>query len=147
LTIDLALIIAVLVVSTTGEILIAIPFGVFVLGMDPALAFLVAYPGNLLPMIIILALFGYLNRRFPRFFDHFAKRSGRFQKRLEGKYGWAFLFLIVLFAGTYGASTASGLLRFDKKRSFLIQSLALAFYGAVEAVFLYLGIRLIVGSY
>jgi hypothetical protein len=146
LAIDFASIIAVLALSATGEILIAIPFAVFVLGMEPVLAFLIAYPGNLLPMIIILALFGYLNRRFPRFFDHLAKRSGRFQKRLEGKYGWAFLFLIVLFAGVYGASTASGLLRFDKKRSFLIQSLALAFYGAIEVILLYLGILLITGS-
>jgi hypothetical protein len=146
LAIDFATIAAVLALSATGEILIAIPFAVLILGIDPVLAFSVAYPGNLLPMIIILVLFDYLNRRFPRFFDHFAKRSERFQKRLEGKYGWVFLFLIVLFAGVYGASTASGLLRFDKKRSFLIQSLALAFYGAIEVILLYLGIRLIAGS-
>jgi uncharacterized membrane protein len=127
----------------TGEILIAIPFGVFALGMDPMFAFLVAYPGNLIPMIILLTLFGYLDRRFPRLFDYFARRSERFQKRLKGKYGLVFLFLIIPITGVYGASTASGLLRIDKKRSFLVQSVALAFYGAVEVIALILGIGII----
>jgi uncharacterized membrane protein len=129
----------------TGEILIAIPFGVFVLGMDPASAFLVAYPGNLIPMVILLTLFGYLDIRFPRFFNSLAKRSERFQKRLQGKYGLIFLFLIIPITGVYGASAASGLLRIDKKRSFLVQSLALAFCGTVEVAALYLGIGITSG--
>jgi uncharacterized membrane protein len=129
----------------TGEILIAIPLGVFVLGMDPASAFLVAYPGNLIPMVILLTLFGYLDKRFPRFFNSLAKRSERFQKRLQGKYGLIFLFLIIPITGVYGASAASGLLRIDKKRSFLVQSLALAFCGGVEVAALYLGIGIISG--
>jgi hypothetical protein len=131
--------------SPIGEILIAIFFGVVVLGMDPSLAFIAAYPGNLVPIVVILPLLGYLDKKFPRFFNHFAKRGERFQKRLEEKYGWVFLFLIVLIGGAYGASTITGLLRLDKKRSFLIQSVALAFYGAIEVILLYLGIRFISG--
>jgi hypothetical protein len=131
--------------SPIGEILIAIFFGVVVLGMDPAFAFVAAYPGNLVPIIVILPLLGYLDKKFPRFFNYFAKRGARFQKRLEGKYGWVFLFLIVLIGGAYGASATTGLLRLDKKRSFLIQSVALAFYGAVEVVCLYLGIGITSG--
>ncbi|WXG47297.1 MAG: small multi-drug export protein [Candidatus Atabeyarchaeum deiterrae] len=145
MAVDLISIIVVLVLATSAEILIAIPIGVLIFGMDPALAFLVAYPANLIPIIIILPLVGYLDKRFPRFFDYLARRSGRFQKRLEGKYGLAFLFLIIPITGVYGASIASGLLRFDKERSFLVQSLALAFYGAIEVVLLYLGIRFIIG--
>ena len=113
--------------------------------MDPALAFIAAYPGNLVPIIVILPLLGYLDKKFPRFFNYLAKRGERFQKRLGGKYGWVFLSLIVLVGGAYGASTVTGLLRLDKKRSFLIQSGALAFYGVVEVIFLYLGIRLVSG--
>jgi uncharacterized membrane protein len=130
----------------TGEILIAIPIGVFAFGMDPMLAFSVAYPGNLIPMVILLTLFGYLDTRFPRLFNYFAKRTERFQKQLQGRYGLLFLFLIVPITGVYGASTASGLLRIDKKRSFLIQSAALAFCGAVEVATLYLGIGIVAGS-
>ncbi|WXG44669.1 MAG: small multi-drug export protein [Promethearchaeati archaeon SRVP18_Atabeyarchaeia-1] len=145
MSVGLLSIIAVFALSASpiGEILIAIAFGVVVLGMDPALAFLAAYPGNLIPIIVILPLLGYLGKRFPRFFNYMTRRSGRFGKRLGGKYGWAFLFLIVLFAGAYGASTVSGLLGVDKKRSFLVQSVALAFYGAVEVIALYFGIGVI----
>jgi uncharacterized membrane protein len=145
LPVDPAMIIAVFVLAMTGEILIAIPFGVFALRMDPALAFLIAYPGNLVPMILLLALFGYLDKRFPRLFNYFAKRSEKYQKRLQGKFGLVFLFLIIPITGVYGASTASGLLRIDKKRSFLVQSAALAFFGAVEVVAIYTGIGVITG--
>jgi uncharacterized membrane protein len=133
------------VLSATAEILIAVPFGVFVLGMDPLFALIVGYPGNLLPMVIILGLFGFLERRFPRFSEYLDRRGRRFHKRLQGKYGLVFLFLIIPITGVYGASIASGLLRLDKKRSFLVQCFALAFFGVVEVVLLYLGIRLIVG--
>ena len=144
--VELAAIITVFVLSMTGEILIAVPFGVFALGMDPALAFSVAYPGNLIPRIILLTLFGYLDKKSPRLFNYFAKRSERFQKRLQGKYGLVFLFLIIPVTGVYGASTASGLLRIDKKRSFLVQSAALAFCGAIEVFAIYLGVGIITGS-
>lgn len=143
--IDLASVVTVFVLSATAEILIAIPFGVFVLGMDPVSAFLVGYPANLLPMLVILVLFGYLDKRFPRFSSYLDRRGRRFHKRLEGKYGLAFLFLIIPIVGVYGASIASGLLRLDRKRSFLVQSFALAFFGGVEVVLLTFGIRLIVG--
>lgn len=145
MVIELASVITVFVLSATAEILIAVPFGVFALGMDPALALLIGYPGNLLPMVIILVLFGYLDKRFPRFSGYLERRSRRFHKHLEGRYGSAFLFLIIPVTGVYGASVASGLLRLDMKRSFLIQSFALAFFGAVEVILLYLGIRLIAG--
>lgn len=144
MAVDLISIIVVLVLATSAEILIAIPIGVLIFGMDPALAFLVAYPANLIPIIIILPLVGYLDKRFPRFFDYLA-RGWKISEALEGKYGLAFLFLIIPITGVYGASIASGLLRFDKERSFLVQSLALAFYGAIEVVLLYLGIRFIIG--
>lgn len=143
---DAAAAIAVFVVAMIGEILIAIPFGVFAWRMDPILAFSIAYPGNLVPLIVLLSLFGYLDKRFPKLFDRFAKRSERFQKRLQGKYGLIFLFLMIPITGVYGASTASGLLRIDKKRSFLVQSAALAICGAVEVLALYLGIKAITGS-
>jgi uncharacterized membrane protein len=145
LAINLATIVAVFLLSATAEILIAIPFGVFVLGMDPALALLAGYPGNLIPMAIILTLFGYLDKRFPRFSSYLDRRSRRFHKHLQGKYGSVFLFLIIPITGVYGASIATGLLRLDRKRSFLVQSFALAFFGAVEVSLLYLGIRLVVG--
>jgi uncharacterized membrane protein len=136
-------IIAVFLLSATAEILIAIPFGVFALGMDPTLALLVGYPGNLVPMVVILGLFGYLDKRFPRFSEYLDRRSRRYHKHLQGRYGSVFLFLLIPVTGVYGASAASGLLRFDRKRSFLIQSFALAFFGVVEVILLYLGIRLI----
>jgi uncharacterized membrane protein len=146
LPVSLETAIAVFVLSMTGEILIAIPFGVFVLGMDPASAFLVAYPGNLVPMMIILTLFEILDRKFPRFLDSLARRSRRFQKRLQGKYGLVVLFLIIPIVGAYGASTATGLLRINKKQSFLVQCAALAFCGAVEVLVIYLGISAITSS-
>ncbi len=146
MAIDLASIIAVFALSATAEILIAVPIGVFGFGMDPLFALLVGYPANLIPMIVILALFEFLERRFPRFSDSLEKRGRRFRERLKGKYGFAFLFLIIPIAGVYGASAATGFLRIDKRRSFLTQCLALAFFGAVEVIFLYLGIRLIGGS-
>jgi uncharacterized membrane protein len=143
LSIDFFSIIAVFLLSATAEILIAIPFAVFALGMDPALAFLAGYPGNLVPMVIILSLFGYLDKRFPRFSGYLDRRSRRYHKHLQGRYGWIFLFLIIPVTGVYGASVASGLLRFDRKRSFIIQSIALAFFGIIEVVLLYLGIRIV----
>lgn len=144
MSINLASIIAVFLLSATAEELIAIPFGVFVLGMNPGLALLVGFPGNLIPMVIILGLFAYLDKRFPRFSSYLDRRSRRYHKHLQGRYGWAFLFLIIPVTGVYGASVASGLLRFDKKRSFLVQSLALVFFGVVEVILLYLGIRLVI---
>jgi hypothetical protein len=143
LPIDLASIITVFLLSATAEELIAIPIGVFVLGMDPALALVVAFPGNLVPMVIILGLFGYLDTRFPRFSAYLDRRSRRFHKHLQGRYGSVFLFLIIPISGVYGASVATGLLRLGTKRSFLVQSFALAFFGVVEVILLYLGIRLV----
>jgi uncharacterized membrane protein len=145
LAIVLASIVAVFVLSATAEILLAIPFAVFVLGMNPTLALLVGFPGNLVPMIVILLLFSYLDKRFPRFSGYLDRRSRRFHKHIQGKYGSVFLFLIIPITGVYGASIASGLLRLDRKRSFLAQSFALAFFGAVEVILIYLGIRFIVG--
>ena len=128
--------------SPIGEILVAIPTGV-ALGMDPALAFIVTYPANLLPIIILLPLLDYFERRFPRFFNYFAKEGGRFRKRLEGKYGYIIMVLITPLIGVYATSVSSKFLKFSKKNSFILQSLSLAIYGIVETLGLYFGLQLI----
>lgn len=128
--------------SPIGEILVAIPTGV-ALGMDPALAFIVAYLANLLPIVILLPFLDYFERRFPRFFNYFAKEGGRFRRRLEGRCGFIIMVLITPLIGVYAASVSSKLLKFGKKNSFILQSLSLAIYGIVETLGLYFGLQFI----
>nr|MDO8099223.1 small multi-drug export protein [Candidatus Njordarchaeota archaeon] len=130
--------------SPIGEILIAIPVGV-ALGMEPLLAFTVAYPANLVPIVILLPLLAYLDTRFPRFFNYFARRGGRFQRGLQGKYGSVIMLLVTPIIGVYAASISSKFLRFGKKRSFVLQSVSVAMYGLAEAIGIYFGIKLLMG--
>lgn len=146
MALDLGSLVVVFLLSASpiGEILIAVPVGI-ALGMEPLLAFTVAYPANLVPIVILLPLLGYLDRRFPRFFNYFTRRGGRFQRGLQGKYGSAIMLLVTPIIGVYAASISSKFLRFSKKRSFVLQSVSVALYGLAEAIGIYFGIQLISG--
>jgi hypothetical protein len=111
--------------------------------MDPVLAFIVAYPANLLPIVILLPFLDYFERRFPRFFNYFAKKGGRFRRRLEGRCGFIIMVLITPLIGVYAASVSSKFLKFSKKDSFILQSLSLALYGVAETIGLHLGLQLL----
>jgi hypothetical protein len=127
--------------SPIGEILLAIPAGV-AFEMNPFFAFIVAYPANLVPALIILQTLGYLEKKIPRVFNFFARRGVRYRRQLTGKYGLTVLLLITPLIVVYATSVSSILLGFEKQ-SFVLQSISLVSYGIIETIGLSIGIQLI----
>lgn len=66
-------VIAVIAASPIGEILIAIPIGV-AMGVDPFVSYIIAFPSNMIPAAVILAILDLFERRYPSISRYFAKR-------------------------------------------------------------------------
>lgn len=117
----------------------AIPYGIFVLNMNPALVFVVSYLGSLLPVPFILflfnALFDYMKKlkflaSFNNFIDNKVKKGA---KKIE-KYAELGLITFVAIplptTGLWTGSAAAAFLGLDKKKSFLFIALG----GLISAI-------------
>lgn len=117
----------------------AIPYGIFVLNMNPALVFVISYLGSLFPVPFILflfnALFVYMKKfkflaRFNSFIDNKVKKGA---KKIE-KYAELGLITFVAIplptTGLWTGSAAAAFLGLDKKKSFL----CIALGGLISAI-------------
>jgi len=113
------------------------------LGVNPLLAFSIAYPANLIPAAIILTTMGWLEKRFPRTFAYLAKKGSRFQRYSSGRYGFPMVLIFLTpLLGVYATSVTSRLIGFNGKNSFLLQALSLLIYGVVEIAGLNFGLQI-----
>jgi uncharacterized membrane protein len=141
LDLEKILIIAVISASPIGEILIAIPIGV-VMGIDPFVSYIIAFPSNMIPAAVILAILDLFEERYPSISRYFARRGEGLVRRL-GIGGIKVAIIIVTpIAGVYAISFATKILGIDKRTSFKYQSIGVALYGLVEAVLISLGLSL-----
>lgn len=133
------------------ELRLSIPVGIGVLHMDPLTVFLVSVAGNILPVPIILAFFGRVERflrRFPffdRLFDRLFDRTFRRAKArvlmLEEIGLVAFVAIPLPVTGAWTGSLIAYIFDLDLRKSLLVISAGVIIAGLAVTAVVLLGIR------
>jgi len=130
----LAEIILIILITLTGELLVALPIAL-VIGLNPILALFLILIINIIPAYPIFKLFEKVYKKENKIVRFFLKR----EEYLKSKAKRGLDFAIIIFTpivGVYATSLFLALIKFPSKKGIILQTLSLFIYGLIIILFL-----------
>jgi len=125
----LAEIILIILITLTGELLVALPIAL-VIGLNPILALFLILIINIIPAYPIFKLFEKVYKKENKIVRFFLKRG----EYLKSKAKRGLDFAIIIFTpivGVYATSLFLALIKFPSKKGIILQTLSLFIYGLI----------------
>jgi len=125
----LAEIILIILITLTGELLVALPIAL-VIGLNPILALFLILIINIIPAYPIFKLFEKVYKKENKIVRFFLKR----EEYLKSKAKRGLDFAIIIFTpivGVYATSLFLALIKFPSKKGIILQTLSLFIYGLI----------------
>jgi hypothetical protein len=119
----------IILLTLTGELLVALP-AALVIGLDPIFSLMLVVTVNIIPAYPIFKLFEKLYKKENKIIAFLLKRGEYIRRKAKKGLDLAVL-IFTPIAGVYATSLFLALIKFPIKKGILLQTVSLLFYGLV----------------